>query len=133
MARSRTVLKKVSSITPAEYSTLVRMNMQAAGSMQSRIKTDYHYGAPDDRQVVIHYREDGKIDGWAYVFNGYRNNTTAWFYVSPKARRKGVGTKLANRVKKIDKKIVTQPWDKRGAKFFQKNGLLDKNKSWMLN
>lgn len=133
MARSRTVLKNVSSLSRDEYNTLVRMNMHNAGSMMSSIYVDRRRPHTENK-VVIHYDEAGKIDGWAYVFPRERTwPTKAWFYVSPKSRRKGIGTRLANRVKKIDKKIATEPWDKRSASFFKKNNLLDSNHSWLLD
>ena len=130
MARPRTVLKKMSSVTQAEYNVLVKKNMHNAGAMQSAIYQGWRDREITNDKVVIHYDERGKIDGWAYVFG--KKADTAWFYVSPASRRKGVGTKLANRVKKINNHVTTEPWDRRGAKFFQKNGLLDKNRSWLL-
>lgn len=130
MARSRTVLKKMSSVTQAEYNVLIKKNMHNAGAMQMAIYHGWRDRQWTDDQVVIHYDEVGKIDGWAYVFGG--DARKAWFYVSPPARRKGIGTKLANRVRKINPMTRTDPWDKRSAKFFQKNQLLDKGHSWLL-
>lgn len=131
MARARTIAKKVSSLTPAEYKTLYGMNMRVNGCMQGELQECRRYGTG---KVVIHYDQNYKIDGWALLFkHPPEKKHTAYFYVPVRSRRKGIGGKLMTRVTKIEKKPRTAPWDKRSASFFNKNKLLNSNYKYMLD
>ena len=130
MARARTIAKKVSSLTPAEYRKLYGMNMRDNGCMQRELRYCRRNGTG---KVVIHYDQNYKIDGWSLLFKpqGVRRHT-AYFYVPVKNRRKGIGDKLMHRVVKLEKKPYTEPWNRAGAEFFKKNKVLNPGYRYLL-
>ncbi len=67
----------------------------------------------------------GKIVGWGSLKKNWDAYYQASTYVAPEFRRLGVGTQIANKMKKFvrDDKLISQGWDDKGIEFYKKAGI----------
>lgn len=115
----RMVAKTVTSLSPAEYRQVYSLNLRHNGTMQLRLREARKEKEP---LKVVLAKEGDAIVGWSLIVPsppGYRRRTEAWFYVRKSHRRRGVGTKLMARTRKLDDVMVV-PWDDRSKAFFNR-------------
>ncbi len=63
--------------------------------------------------------ENGKVLGWGLQQKEKWMQDLAMFYVSPKHRRKGIGTKILNRMKKDGyRRMTVRGWNRESRAFF---------------
>lgn len=75
----------------------------------------------DKDYPIILVKSKSKVVGWALIVAD-KDNYYAHFYVSRAFRRKGIGTILYNKAKKLcGERIFCSAWDRVSAKFFEKN------------
>jgi ribosomal protein S18 acetylase RimI-like enzyme len=78
---------------------------------------------------VVQYVKNKKTLGWATVEEKWNAHAFYCAYVSPKYRRKGIGSKLLTKAKSIAEtrfaNVVSNPmawpWDVKGKAFYRKN------------
>lgn len=124
-----------------KYPQLRKFNLQDGEADQtacgSSMKIALRYRKLRYITAVIVLKDDEPI-GWAWIIHkrAYYWSTIktkryllAWFYIAGAERRKGIGSKLATKVKEIARKrhrpLDVEPWDKKSCEFFAKNGMKD--------
>ena len=123
MPHLRTIVKHINELSKIEASILSSLTMGDHGSMQWRFREVRNEGRG---WAVIHYSKDGKIDGWALVFEDIyfdhcrsEGNNAVYIYVDPASRRQGIATALMRHVRIVDPAPLVVPWDDTSLNFYK--------------
>lgn len=94
--------------------TLFSLTLRGYSHMRLIMHTTNNLFAKDC--VVVLAKQDNKIIGWSLIQDNY-----AHFYVARAFRRRGVGTMLYNKAKKVCEQLHCSAWDNASSQFFNKN------------
>lgn len=122
---NKTIAKKLSNVTGPEYLVLNKLNMGSYGQMQY-ILDELYFGGDKDAMVIIH-KVDDTIVGWGIIFTRYETGLKSFqVYVHNDWRRKGIGSKILQRARKMYDEFDVFPWDEQSHAFFGKFGAEEK-------
>lgn len=121
--------KALNKLTPTEYRALVMLNMGNNGIMRYSLQDNRH----NPNAFAVMAKEGTKILGWAlmvpcndefqYHLTPYQKKKAKYltqFYVRPRFRNRGIGTRIMAGVKKIEPVPNVIPHDDTSADFFEK-------------
>lgn len=121
----QTIAKKLHNLNDVEFSILHDLNMRGYGQMQG-ILNDLYFGEDKDSWAIIH-KVDGKVVGWAMIFDSFDIDHIAkkslQLYVDHDWRRRGIGAKLIECARKRFSEFEVFPWDDQSRSFFSRVGV----------
>ena len=117
----RVVVKKAKNLTLSELRSCYAMSYRNNGDLQPWLCQSRHGDGADD---VILVKEDGLIIGWGMRL---KDSGETGYWVRKSHRRKGIGTVMVKRAKKLGK-IKTHPHSYESAKMFAKAEAFDNKK-----
>lgn len=97
--RTRTRTKLIRNLTTREVASCERLTMPR-GDMRptfQRLRANDEWG----RVVMIEREADGRLLAWALLFISERGDPTTYMYVDKEYRRRGYGTRLIERAKRL--------------------------------
>lgn len=102
--RTKITVKRTTNLTEQEYKSLIYLNCQSRGIMQSCLKESYYSDEYVDVDHVIMLRETKtkRVLAWCHIrrTNLKDKPLIAHYYTRRSCRRCGYGTKIANAVLK---------------------------------
>lgn len=123
-------VKPVYDMTPTEYNVCMLLTLGPRGRMQPKLRNIYEFRNRDPRWPAAHDRykraivalaqENERILGWALAFpdEWQMGRISAFFYVDPTHRRRGIGTALHAAVTEAYPEAICHPWNEASKAFF---------------
>lgn len=106
----------VSELSPAELAACKRLTLRD-GLMRGSL--DEVRGHPRDRNSrVVLIESEGRLLAWALVYRLGKEPTEAHFYVRSTHRRRGLGTRLMEEVRRFTRRPQVHPHDVTSQSFF---------------
>jgi GNAT superfamily N-acetyltransferase len=107
--RTKNRVRKLGNLTDQQYKACLKTNLGERGKMRQTFQR-LHYRHPNDAWAFMVWSEDDtELLGWALVFPSEFDTHydprwegklpyTAYLYVTPKYRRKGIGRRIMRRI-----------------------------------
>ena len=117
--------KLISNLTRDEYEQCYRLNMGDEGMMRYQLVHEREYPTlakmkGGEAYVVRALGDDGRLLGWCLLFyiDAQAQDRRAYFYVRKTHRRRGIGTKLMQAARRLERAPGCNPWCDAAEGFF---------------
>ncbi|ASR77410.1 hypothetical protein SEA_PARADIDDLES_179 [Streptomyces phage Paradiddles] len=119
--RTKTVIKLVRNLTPAEYRKCYSLNLRWGGYMQEELMFARRGERGDAKAVLIMESETDRLIAWSLLLPK-DEQMIAHYYTRASCRRQGFGDRLMKSVQKIAPKPIVVPGeDIQSQRFFGKH------------
>lgn len=106
----------VSELSPAELAACKRLTLKD-GLMRGSLNIARGHRQDRSSRVVL-IESEGRLLAWALVYRVAKEPTEAHFYVRSSERRRGLGTRLMQEVRRCTRRPQVHPHDSTSQSFF---------------